>query len=145
MLRKRTTSQRPICVIDVAAFAGVLVVLVVALLLTAMMTTPSHDGVSIDLPKVRLLHFMPGASREGAIVINIMRDGKIYFGSTQVAAEELPADIHESLGRGAERRVYLRADARAYYGTVRNVLEGVRLAGVENIALLADQRHVPAP
>ncbi len=145
MLRKRTTSQRPICVIDVTAFAGVMVVLVVALLLTAMMTTPPHDGVSIDLPKLRLLHFMPGALREGAIVIGIMRDGKIYFGNTQVAAEELPADIRESLGRGAERRVYVRADARAYYGTVRDVLEGVGVAGVENVAFLADRRHVPAP
>lgn len=97
-------------------------------------------GMSVDLPKVKIRHAMPGAARDGAVVISIFRDGTIHLGDDQITSEELPAKIRERLSRGAERKVYIKADARVYYRTVRDVLDAVRSAGVENIGLLADQR-----
>lgn len=74
---------------------------------------------------------MLAANREDAIVVAIMRDGKVFFGNELVTAEQLPEKIREWLSHYAERKVYIKADARARYGTVWTVLEAVRSAGVE--------------
>jgi biopolymer transport protein ExbD len=84
---------------------------------------------------------MPGANREDAIRVVIFRDGKVFFGSDQAVIEGLPAQIRESLNRGAERRVYISADKHVYYRTVREVLDRVRMAGVENVSFLVNQRQ----
>jgi biopolymer transport protein ExbD len=42
--------------------------------------------------------------------------------------------------RGAEKRVYIRADARLRYQIVLEVLDAIHSAGVEKIAFLAYQR-----
>jgi hypothetical protein len=40
--------------------------------------------------------------------------------------------------------VYIIADMRARWSTVKIVLEGVRSAGIIRVAFLADQRRVPS-
>ena len=42
-----------------------------------------------------------------------------------------------------ERKAYLKVDARAHYGAVLRVLEGVRSAGIENIAFLVREGSIP--
>jgi len=69
-----------------------------------------------------------------------MRDGQIFFGSDRVRPEGLAAKINECLARGAKREVYIRADARARYGRVSAVLDGIRAAGVERVGILVDQK-----
>jgi biopolymer transport protein ExbD len=43
-----------------------------------------------------------------------------------------------------ERKVYIRADRRVRYSTVKDILEGVRSSGIERVAFLVDQRRPPA-
>jgi len=38
--------------------------------------------------------------------------------------------------------VYVRADARARYSTVEDVVDNVRTAGVDQLGLLADRRNI---
>jgi biopolymer transport protein TolR len=154
MLCNRANSLKPICRIDVTAFAGVMVVLVFAMLLPEMegysfpfpTFIPIIDaGVGTDLPKVWRPIGMPGANRDDALVVAIMRDGHIFFGNGRVTARELPGKIREGLSQDAERKVYIRADARARYGTISAVLDGIRVAGVLRIGILVDQRKVSSP
>jgi biopolymer transport protein ExbD len=104
-------------------------------------TTPHHYGYSTDLPVSRFAMQMPKAIREDAQIVSIARDGKIYFGHTPMVAEDLPDQIRERLQNGAERKVYLRADARAKYGDVKLVLTEIRQAGIENVCILAEKRE----
>jgi biopolymer transport protein ExbD/biopolymer transport protein TolR len=84
---------------------------------------------------------MAGADREDAMVIAVMRDGAVYFGSDKVQPSQLPSKILDRLrDHTVERRVYIRADARVWSRTVKEVLDGVRSAGVERVAFLVDQR-----
>jgi biopolymer transport protein TolR len=62
-----------------------------------------------------------------------------------ILLEDLPIRIHEGVNRGAEKKIYIKADARAKYGDVKEVLDGVRSAGVEKIAILVDQRKPQLP
>jgi biopolymer transport protein TolR len=138
MLSNRANSLRPICKIDVTPFASVMVFLLALM----MIGTPSpYHGVGVDLPKVWHPIGMWRANREDALIIVVMRDGRIFFGSDRVRPEGLVAKISERLAHGAKREVYIRADARARYGTVSAVLGGIRAAGVETVGILVDQKR----
>ena len=140
MLSNRANSPKLIYRIDVTAFASVMVVLVFTLVL-AQSSNP--DGVLVDLPKVGHPLPMRGANREDALVVAIFRDGKVFFGRDLIMPDQLPFEIREAVSRGAARKVYIRAEARLRYGTVLQVLDGVRSAGVENVGFLVEQRRVP--
>jgi biopolymer transport protein ExbD len=139
-------SEGLICSIDVSAFAAITMVLVV----TFMMMIPSgHGGVSADLPKVSHPMPMRKARREDAMTAAVMRTGDVFFGSNlemkRCTPDQLPALIHDYLGKGTENKIYIRADARARLGRIREVLIGVRSAGVENVAFLVDERKTHWP
>jgi biopolymer transport protein ExbD len=119
--------------------------MVVFVVLLIFMTVPTHHiGVSVDLPHVSHPVPMPGALREDVMKVTIRRDGKVYFGSEQINVIDLPAKVLDRLkDRGVERKVYVVADMRSRWGTVKMVLDGVRSAGIIRVAFLVDQRPVP--
>ncbi len=127
------------CNIDASALAAVGFVLLVVM----MIVSPgSHHGIGPDLPRAFRPVSMAGAKREDAMVISVLRDGTVYFGADKVSACQVRAKILDRLkDRSVERRVYIRADARVWYRTVKDVLDGVRSAGIERVAFLADQRR----
>lgn len=81
---------------------------------------------------------MPGALKEDAIRIKVARDGQIYFSDLRVSRDKLPDLIQEALTKGAEKKVYILADARARYGKVMEVLSEVRVAEVEKVCFLTE-------
>jgi len=101
----------------------------------------SAAGLPVDMAKTSHPIILRGANREDALLVAVQRDGRIWFDRDQITPDQLPAKIREHLSHGAEHRVYIRADARAKYGTVVEVLDGVRSAGVENITFLVDERN----
>lgn len=117
-----------------------LVGLAVTLLVIFMVCPPivTH-GSGVDLPRTWHASPMPRAVRENALSVVVTRDGKIYFGITPVSAKDLPGKIREGLKNGAERKVYLRADARARYVDVKQALIAIRQAGIDNVCLLAEK------
>jgi biopolymer transport protein TolR len=141
MHRHTNSLKSLICKIDVSAFAAVMFALVAMFVIpaTTVYDLPSH--VSVDFAKASHPVAMQGELREDAVEVAVTRDGQIYFGRDRIPLDALPAAIRERLSRGAERRVYIRADARARYGTVAGVLDEVRSAGIENVAFLVDQRE----
>jgi len=123
-------------------FASVMAMVVFVILLVFMTVPIDHHGVIADLPKVSHPIPMPGALREDVIKVTILRDGKVYFGGEQVNALDVHAKIEDRLrDREVERKIYIVADARARWGTVKVVLSGVRGAGVIRVAFLVDQRR----
>jgi hypothetical protein len=72
-----------------------------------------HHGYGPDLPHVSHSVSLPGANREDAMVISILRDGAVYFGRDKVPTEQLRSKILGHLREHTvEPRVYIRADAR---------------------------------
>ncbi|HUJ93683.1 MAG TPA: biopolymer transporter ExbD [Terriglobales bacterium] len=141
MLSRRPKSKL-LAGIDVTAFASVMLVLVAMFILPASVVTHPWNGV--DLAKVSHATRMPHARREDAMIVSVQRDGKVYFGSDLVSPGQLPALIRQQISRGSEKKLYVRADARARYSSVKVVLDEVPSSGVENIAFLVAQR-APSP
>ncbi|MGD1081263.1 MAG: biopolymer transporter ExbD [Candidatus Sulfotelmatobacter sp.] len=125
-------------------FASVMAMVVFVILLVFMTIPTHHHGVSADLPEVSHPIPMPGALREDAMLVTITRDGKAFFGSEQINVINLPTKVQDCLkDRGVERKVYVVADMRARWGTVKDVLDGVRAGGIIRVAFLANQRRCP--
>jgi biopolymer transport protein ExbD len=120
--------------INVSALVGVMLAL---LFLLMGDTTPDHYRQNWpDLPIAKNAVSEPSALREDVMRVVVTRDGNVYFRQTAARPEELVNLIRTSLQEGAERRVYLAADARARYGEVEIVLTQIRLAGIASIAIL---------
>jgi len=98
----------------------------------------------VDVPKVAHPVPMRRANREDAMVVAVQRDGRVWLGNDRMSPDQLPTRIRQAVSHGAERKIYIRADARAKYGAIAEVLDSVRIAGIENIAFLMDERKPPS-
>ena len=144
-LAKRNEGAKVNSDINVTPMVDVMLVL----LIIFMVVTPMlQKGVSVDLAKVNNPEQMPDADKEDALIVAVMRDGKVYFGNDQIAPDQLTEKVKDKLAAKTDKRVYIRADARAKYGSVVEVVDNVRSAGVDDLGLLTDQRKTtgaPAP
>jgi biopolymer transport protein ExbD/biopolymer transport protein TolR len=84
---------------------------------------------------------MPDADKEDAILIAVTRDNKIFLNNDQMAADQLGDKVRDRLANKTDKRVYVKADARAKYGTVVAVVDNVRSAGVDQLGLLTEQKR----
>jgi biopolymer transport protein ExbD/biopolymer transport protein TolR len=111
------------------------------LLIIFMVITPMlQKGVTVDLAKVNNPQQMPDADKEDALVVAIMRNGDIFFGNDRIASDQLTNKIKDRIANRVNKTVYVRADARAKYKAVVEVVDNVRAAGVDELGLLTDQR-----
>lgn len=84
---------------------------------------------------------LPGALREDAMQISITRDGRVFFRNDRVMLVNLPEEIRKGLRDGAEKRIYLNADARVKYGDAVAVLNQIRLAGIRDVSVLTQEPY----
>ena len=120
-------------------------VMLVLLIIFMVITPMLQKGVSVDLAKVNNPEQMPDADKEDAMVVAIMRDGKVFFGNDQIAPDQLTGKVKDRLANRVDKRVFVRADARAKFGSVVEVVDNVRAAGVDQLGLLTDQRKSATP
>ena len=115
-------------------------VMLVLLIIFMVITPMLQKGVSVDLAQVNNPTQMPDADKEDALLVAIMRDGKIFFGNDRIEPDQLTQKVKDRLTNKVDKRVFIRADARAKYGAVVEVVDNVRAAGVDQVGLLTEQR-----
>jgi len=81
--------------------------------------------------------------REDAMRRFVTRDGALYFGHTAIepGGKDFAGRVHEGVARGAEKRVYLEVDQRAYYGDVSVALESIRHAGILDVTFITETQQ----
>jgi biopolymer transport protein TolR len=125
-------------------------VMLVLLIIFMVVTPMLQKGVTVDLAKVNNPEQMPDADKEDALLVAVMRDGKVFLGNDQIAVDQLTNKIKDRVAARTDKRVFVRADARAKFGSVVEVVDNVRAAGVDQLGLLTEQRKTtntppPAP
>jgi biopolymer transport protein ExbD len=124
--------------INVTPMADIMIVL----LIIFMVITPMlQKGVDVRLPTA-------GNTKEKkdepkTIVVAVKKDTSTFLGGVRVERQEdLVAQLKERLEDVAEgsRIVYLKADAELPYSEVMKVMDLAREAGVEEVALIAEQK-----
>ena len=114
-------------------------VMLVLLIIFMVITPMLQKGVSVDMAKVNSPTPMPDADKEDALLMAIMRDGQNYFGTDRIKVDDLTNKVKDRLANKVDKRVFIQADARAKYGSVVDVVDNVRSAGVDDVGLLTEQ------
>ena len=112
-----------------------LVMLIIFMVITPMLS----KGVSVELVKTKNPIAMQSADKEDAVLVAVTRDGKTFLGSTQIKPADLPQKVKDLLTSKLDKTCYLKADSRAQYKKVVEVVNNMRAGGVDQLGLLTEQ------
>jgi biopolymer transport protein ExbD len=123
--------------INVTPMVDVMLVLLIIFMVIIPMVSKT---IPVTLVQTKNDVKMADADKEDAIVIAITRDGRAFLspGNTMVQPDQLPQKVKDLQQNRSDKTVYIKADARARYGAVTDVLDNLRGAGVDQIGFLTE-------
>jgi biopolymer transport protein ExbD/biopolymer transport protein TolR len=120
-------------------------VMLVLLIIFMVITPMLQKGQLVNLAQTNNPINMPDADKEDALLVAVMKDGRIFFDTQMVSPEVLTQKVKDKLANRADKTVYVKADARARYKSVVDVVDDVRSAGVDQLGLLTEQKKQQTP
>ncbi len=112
-----------------------LVLLIIFMVITPMLS----KGVSVDLAMTRNPIAMDEADKEDAVLVAITRDGSVFLGRTRSEGTNLGTEVSDVVMNRIDKTVYVKADARARYERVVEVVNILRTGGVDQVGLLTEK------
>jgi len=119
----------PMAEINVTPFVDVMLVLLIVFMVAAPLLTV---GIPVDLPQTQGEAL--GTDTE-PLSVTIGADGTIQVQEAEIALDDLLPRIEAILQIDPEKRIILRANRDAGYGTVAQVLDRIKRAGTRHVAL----------
>ncbi len=124
--------------INVTPMADIMLVL----LIIFMITTPLlQSGVAVNKAKARNAAEAPDVESEDATTITVTRDKVIYVNADMVALDKVTEKVQERVAVAPELPLFVKSDVATPYGTVVDVINRARDAGVEKIGLMVDRER----
>ena len=110
-----------------------LVDVVLVLLLIFMVTAPMMSrGIDVSLPVAN----QPQIPQEDRVTVSIRADGHVFVGDKPVNIALLEDEVRGRTSGSPDAVVYLRADESLRYGTVIEVVDLIKRAGVDRIGFV---------
>ena len=130
--RGRRARRGALSEINVTPLVDVMLVLLIIFMISAPLLTV---GVPLQLPKTEA-----GAMQDQTepLTLSIRADGTIFLNQTEAPFSQLSPMLREMAGAGMARPIYVRADGRASYATVAQVMAALSASGFANINLITD-------
>jgi biopolymer transport protein ExbD/biopolymer transport protein TolR len=117
-------------------------VMLVMLIIFMVITPMLQHGPPVELARANNPMQMPDADKEDALLVAINREGKVFFVNELIRdPADLTQKVRDRIASRSDRTVYVKADARAKYKWVVEVVDNVRSAGVSELGLLTEQRR----
>jgi biopolymer transport protein ExbD/biopolymer transport protein TolR len=135
---KKPVAPETVADINVTPMVDVmLVLLIIFMVITPMLT----KGAQVELVRTKNPIAMKDADKEDAILVAVTRNGELFLspGNKRLSLEDVPGKVKDLLTNRLDKTVYIKADARAKYSRVEDVVDELRTAGVENLGLLTEQ------
>ena len=115
-------------------------VMLVLLIIFMVITPMLQKGANVTMAQTKNPIAMEDADKEDAVLVAIQRDGAIYLDTQKLnSPAELTTKVSDKLSNRADKKIYIKADGRAQYGVVVEVVDDVRAAGVDQVGLLTEQ------
>ena len=136
--RRRGSRRGALSEINVTPLVDVMLVLLIIFMVSAPLL---NVGVPVDLPKTEA-----GALREQEkpAAVTIGRDGALHLNDDATTLADLPSSLR-ALPGGPDRAVYVRADGRAPYAIVAQVMARLSSNGFTKLNLVTDTSAAAAP
>src|SRR5581483_7822013 len=98
-------------------------VMLVLLIIFMVITPMLQKGQSVGMAKVNNATAMRDADKDVALLVVVMRYGQIFFGTDRIKMDELTNRGNDRLANKVDKRIFIRADLRAKYGYVVDVVD----------------------
>ena len=130
--RSRRGRRAALSEINVTPLVDVMLVLLTIFMISAPLLTA---GVPLQLPKTEA-----GAMQDQSqpITVSIRSDGSIFLNETQTPFAALSPALVDMAGQGPAKPIYVRADGRAPYAIVAQVMAALSSSGFTSINLITD-------
>ncbi len=92
-------------------------VMLVLLIIFMVITPMLQKGAQVENAKTKNAIAMQDADKEDAIQVSVTRDGRFFLspGNSQIHLDDIPGKVKDLQTGKLDKRVYIRADARAKY------------------------------
>jgi biopolymer transport protein ExbD len=112
-----------------------LVDVVLVLLIIFMVVTPLiASGVAVDLPRTAHHARKPDDGKD--IIISVTQDKRIYLGAKRLArVEDIGPAIAAAKRTSPEKTIFVKGDARAPYGALRQVMLELHKSEIDDVVL----------
>ncbi len=128
---KQKRHSKSLSEINVTPLVDVMLVLLIIFMVVAPMM---QRGIDVNLPETETA----SGINEAKFVITIERGNKVYINERPVHIKVLKERMHELMGNRLSETIYIRADRKTQYGTVLQVMDIIRQAGIENISMVTN-------
>ena len=116
-------------------------VMLVLLIIFMVITPMLQHGKDVDMARVDNPVAMQDADKDDALLLAVTRDGQVYFGNDRIELDAITQKVKDRLSAKTDSKmVFVKADARAKYKSVVDVVDNVRAAGVDQLGLLTEQK-----
>ena len=118
--------------INVTPLVDVMLVLLIVFMISAPLLTV---GVPVDLPKTEA-----GALQDQVepLSVSIRADGSLFIQEAPVPFSNLAPRLKEMAGDDAKKPIYVRADGKATYAVVAQVMASLSTSGFTTLNLITD-------
>ncbi len=113
-------------------------VLLVLLIIFMVVTPLAQKGVDVKLPTALNTLNMPD---NPDIVLYIQKDGTMFVNSDKATLDTLQQLMEDALMTATDKKLYLKADRELEYGTLVDVIQIIKDAGVEDFGIIADKKR----
>lgn len=121
--------------INVTPLVDVMLVLLIIFMISAPLL---QSGVEITLPEGS----NELSSSDDYVILAIDADGKFYLNNKYLQPEVLLENVQTAVAASPDKIVYIHGDKNTTYGTVANMLDRLRAAGIERVSLVTDPSPV---
>ena len=125
------TRHRYMAEINVVPLVDVVLVLLIIFMVTAPML---YRGMDINLPQTATNTIKP----EQRVVLTVERDRQVYLDKDRVSLVQLQPKLQALRRNNPNVSVFLRADLEVPYGTVVQVMDSIKKAGIEKLGMVTD-------
>jgi len=130
------TAPPPVADINVTPMVDVmLVLLIIFMVITPMLT----HGVSVDMVRTHNPIPMQAADKSDAVLIAVTRNGGVFLNNTKTTPDDLAPKVKDMLTNRLDKECFVRADQRAKYQVVLDVVQNLQSSGVDQVGLLTEQ------
>lgn len=130
--RRRRTRRGALSEINVTPMVDVMLVLLIVFMVAAPLLTV---GVPVELPKTEASAL---DDQDQPLTVSLSADGRIYVQDQLVSFDQLAPHMTALNGTGATRPVFVRADGKAPYALVAQVMASLSRSGFSSIGLITD-------
>jgi biopolymer transport protein ExbD len=101
-------------------------------------TPPMTAGVSVQMAPTKTAVAYPAADTTDAWILVITADGHLFFGTKSVTPDQLFEEM-KSTPRHRDARLYVKADARSTFSSLKSALGPARSVKFAEVVLLTSQ------